>query len=299
MGYLRIPNLYADDSILYLFKEVYASEKIHGTSAHCTWKKGRLSFFSGGAKHTTFVSLFNQEDLAERFAALGHDEETSIEVYGEAYGGKMQGMSQTYGPSLRFVAFDVKIGGCWLSTPKAEEVVKSLGLEFIHYVRIPTTLEAVDGERDAESVQAIRNGVGPGKMREGVVLRPLEEMTRNNGKRIIAKHKRDEFRESASPQPKPGQNKEATTKIKAYVAEYVVNMRLQHVLDKINPPVTDMTRAKEVINAMYADLIREEPPSKAMDTRVLFKHIAHQTVLLLKQHLYRRLKPEHMSEGES
>lgn len=44
-------------------------------------------------------------------------------------------------------------------------------------------------------VQAIRNGMGS-HIREGVILRPLIEVRKNNDERIIVKHKRDEFRET-------------------------------------------------------------------------------------------------------
>jgi len=56
MGYADIENLYKNQDVL-LFKEVYALEKLHGTSAHILWKDGQLTFFSGGEKHTNFVAL--------------------------------------------------------------------------------------------------------------------------------------------------------------------------------------------------------------------------------------------------
>ena len=57
MGYLHIRNLYQDQDIL-LFKECYALEKIHGTSAHIAWD-GELKFFAGGCNHDRFCALFN------------------------------------------------------------------------------------------------------------------------------------------------------------------------------------------------------------------------------------------------
>src|SRR5579872_2653917 len=116
MGYLHIDNLYKNQDIL-LFKECYALEKIHGTSAHValartpnvcdTPGQEQVFFNSGGAKHETFVALFNEEDLKARFAATGAFD---VRVHGEAYGGKQQGQKWRYGDALKFVAFDVKIG---------------------------------------------------------------------------------------------------------------------------------------------------------------------------------------------
>ena len=142
MGYRHIDNLYKNQMIM-LFKKCYALEKIHGTSAHVTFNRRRqicfgqpvtgetiiektqmteeefqvkfpdditITFFSGGASHEQFVSLFDKKLLEDNFRALGFSELT---VYGEAYGGKMQGMSKTYGPTLKFVAFEVKsMNGC-------------------------------------------------------------------------------------------------------------------------------------------------------------------------------------------
>ncbi len=51
--------------------------------------------------------MWDTEDLKKKFLETGLEEVT---IYGEGFGGKMQGMSDTYGKELRFVAFDVKIG---------------------------------------------------------------------------------------------------------------------------------------------------------------------------------------------
>ena len=60
MAYRHIDNLYKNQDIL-LFKECYASEKIHGTSAHVRWtEEGGLSFFSGGEQHDRFMALLQQ-----------------------------------------------------------------------------------------------------------------------------------------------------------------------------------------------------------------------------------------------
>ena len=47
MGYAHIDNLYKEQTIL-MFRECYALEKIHGTSAHISWKGKQLWLSSGG-----------------------------------------------------------------------------------------------------------------------------------------------------------------------------------------------------------------------------------------------------------
>ena len=129
MAYLHIDNLYKAQEIL-AFKECYALEKIHGTSAHIRWDGEVVSFFSGGEKHDSFVLLFDAAELTKSFS---ENVEMPCVVYGEAYGGKCQGMSKTYGTALRFIAFDVKIGEWWLSVPQAQAFVDTLGLEFVAF----------------------------------------------------------------------------------------------------------------------------------------------------------------------
>jgi hypothetical protein len=231
---------------------VFALEKIHGTSAHLSWEDGALRFFSGGENPARFVSLFDP-GLAGRFKVIGHPQMT---VFGEAYGGKCQGMSATYGKELKFVVFDVKIGDCWLAVPPANDVAHQLGLEFVNYVRCSTDLDQLNRERDFPSVQAKRNGIVEEKIREGIVIRPLIELTKNNGERIICKHKRDEFKETATPREVTPEKLAVLEKARAIADEWVTMMRLNHVLAKM-PEATEMKHTGGVIHAMLDDIKRE------------------------------------------
>jgi hypothetical protein len=239
-----------------MFRECYALEKIHGTSAHVAWRDGSVTYSSGGEKHELFVGLFDGAKLAEAFSSIGHPD---ITVYGEAYGGKQQGQSWRYGKDLRFVAFEVKVGETWLSVPNASDVVAKLGLEFVHYRRIPTDLASVDAERDAPSQQARRNGVEGERPREGIVLRPLEECFKSNGARIIAKHKRDEERETKTSRTVDASKVEVMRVAQAIADEWVTPARLGHVLDKLLAAgvTADMEHTPDVIRAMIEDVTRE------------------------------------------
>ena len=252
MGYMHIDNLYKDQRIL-AFPKCYALEKVHGTSAHVGWN-GKVYLFSGGASQGAFASLFDADALAAAMAALG---QAKVVVYGEAYGGKMQRMSATYGPGLRFVAFDVLVGDRWLNVPEAQAVVSGLGIEFVPWSEIDVTLPAIDAERDRSSEIAIRRGCGTDKMREGVVLRPIIEAVDFRGNRIIVKHKRDEFRETSEPRRvvDPAQLS-AVADANAIAAEWVTEMRLTHVLDAFGQ-VNGMEQTGAIINAMIADVERE------------------------------------------
>ncbi len=253
MGYMHIDNLYRNDEIL-CFREVYCLEKIHGTSAHVSWKEGQVRLFPGGCKMTTFEQLFDQEELARLFLELGHDQ---VILFGEQYGGKQQGMSGTYGKDARFVVFDVKVQDTWLNVVNAENVTDKMGLEFVYYTCVPCTQEALNAERDADSVQAIRNGMGEGKKREGVVLRPLMEFRNNRGDRVMAKHKRDYFRETRTPRKVGDPVRQLEGEQAAF--EWVTDMRVRHVVDKLiaESRVLGIEQAGDVIKAMLADIERE------------------------------------------
>jgi len=277
MGYLHIDNLYKNTEIM-LFRECFALEKIHGTSAHVAWKDGIIRFFSGGSNHDSFVSLFDAEGLRSKFLELGHD---NVVVYGEAYGGKVQRMRETYGSSLRFIAFDVKVGDCWLTVPNAHDVAVRMDIDFVHYEKVSTDLESLNAQRDADSIQAIRNGIGPGKMREGVILRPLIEVTRNDGKRIIVKHKRDEFKETRTPREIDPEKLKILEKAEAIAEEWVTDERLRHVLDKL-PQGIGLEGTGQVIKAMKEDVLREAQ-GEIVDSKDARKAIGRRTSLLFKK----------------
>jgi hypothetical protein len=292
MSYMDIDNLYKNQDILML-KECYAMEKIHGTSAHISWQSGnnpenpeppQLTFFSGGAKHEAFIKLFDQAKLTSAFMAMDRPE---ITIYGEAYGGKEQGMSHTYGKELKFIVFDIKIGHSWLNVPAAEKLANDLELEFVSYEKVPTTIEALDAQRDLPSVQAVRNGILEPKKREGVVLRPLIELKKNNGERIIAKHKAAEFQERKS-QPKADISPEQLKILedaKAIAEEWAVPVRLTHILqhfaedNKREPQIEDMG---VLLKGMVED-IEKEAAGEIVISKEARKAISKKTSEMLRE----------------
>lgn len=265
MGYRHITNLYRPEAgvILKLLRQVYALEKVHGTSAGIEYEMTEagtddIRFHPGGESHAKFVALFDREKLIAAFRAMGHKK---VHVYGEAYGGKCMKMGETYGKELRFIGFEVEIGDTWLNVPNAHDVVENkLGLEFVPYELVDCTLEALDRERDRPSVVAERRGMGTDKKREGIVIRPLVELWLANGERMMAKHKGADFQERGN-QPAPDVDPaklavlEAATKI---ADEWVNDVRLDHVLDKLPEEARlDIRSTPIIIKAMVEDVYRE------------------------------------------
>ena len=284
MSYRHIENLYKNKDILF-FKECWAMEKIHGTSAYVKYnhQNGELKFFSSGLKHDQFVGIFDQQELFEKFKenAVEHNVNELI-VYGEAYGGRMQGMSSTYGKDLKFVAFEVynKDVNWWFDVDQADRIATKLGFEFVYYKRIETTEEAINSEMMSDSVQSVRNGMGTGHMREGIVLRPIKEFVFQNGGRVICKHKRPEFaeRENTPKFSDPEQIK-ILENAKEIADEWVTLMRLRHVLDKFeNPSLED---ANKIIKAMIEDVYREAK-GEIEEGKAVRKEIGKKTIKLFK-----------------
>jgi len=308
MGYLHIDNLYKNQLILQ-FKTVYALEKVHGTSAHIAFNNGELRFFSGGENYEKFVTLFDKDNLLNAFtekvgvddrtapadAGLGAPKARTVVVFGEAYGGKQQGMSATYGPTLRFVAFDVKIGDMWLQVEQAHDFVRGLGLEFVDYEKIEATLPEIDRCRDLPSTQAVRNGIMVPQIREGVVLRPPFEVTLNNGGRLIAKHKRDEFRETKSPRVMDPEKQQLMNDAELIADEWVTPMRLEHVIDQLirerSNKQVEMGDMGQIIKLMTTDIYREAQ-GEIVSSKEVGKAIGARTVKLVKAYVDERLREQ-------
>jgi len=296
MGYLSIDNLYKNTKVLE-FEEVFALEKIHGTSAHIKFKTGVLSFFSGGEKYDNFIMLFNQQQLQSSFEALGQDE---IIVYGESYGGKMQGMRNTYGDDIKFVVFDVKMNGNWLDVPTAKTLAKYLKLEFVDYVRIPATLEKLNEERDKPSTQALRNGRGADKIREGIVIRPIRECIDERGNRIIAKHKREQFRETKKPREVNPESLEVLKRANAIADEWVTEERLRHILSGVQALLNnvmgfDGSRELSIddmgtIIKMMVEDVEREAKGEIVESKEARKAISNRAVKLYKNWLKEKFK---------
>ena len=280
MSYMHIDNLYKNQTIL-LFKECYAMEKIHGTSAHISWQDGKVTLSSGGASGPAFAALFDVEFLAEKFTEI-FGSSLHVVVFGEAYGGKMQNMSATYGPDLRFIVFEVKVDDTWLNVLNANDVANKLGLEFVYYVKIPAMIETINFECNTKSVQAFRNGMGEGHNREGIVLRPLIEVTTSNGNRIISKHKNKEFAEVKTPRV-VGEKVKILRKAEAIANEWVTARRLEHVLQQISE-CNSPKDTKLVIQTMVEDILREGR-NEIEDTQSARKAIGKKTASMWIQHL--------------
>jgi len=281
MAYLhKIANLYKQKDVL-LFKEGYALEKIDGTSVKINYNIGKLTFLSGCINFVLFKSLFKEQDIKEFLDK--HFPNCHVEIYGEGYGGRIQKMSETYGKDIKAVFFEVVVNGKFLSVPNAEEVVKKMGLEYVFYNRIPFDMVSIDAERESESQQAIRNGCGTGKRREGIILRPLTEMRLNDDSRVIAKYKNEEWRETSSPRVVGDVDKlKILEEANAIAFEWVTTNRLNHVLQNFSNP--DIRDTPNILKSINEDILLEAA-GEIKFSEAAAKSINKRTVELFKGYL--------------
>jgi hypothetical protein len=284
MGYRHTDNLYANQAILQ-FPECYASEKIHGTSSHLKFNRqeNTIHYHGGGERYETFKALFDVPTLEYRFPLLRGD---VITVYGESYGGKQQKNAWRYGPVLKFCAFEVNVDGVWLTVPQAEEYVKLLGLEFVHYVRIKTDLSCIDAERDAISEQAIRNGVttrdGEFIRREGVVLRTINEELDSRGNRVMAKHKRPEERETKTIREVSTDKIEKQKEARAIAEEWVTENRISNAKSHFTADEWRIQNMGNLIRYIVNDVIRESEGLAELDADAK-REVGKRSAQLIKQ----------------
>jgi hypothetical protein len=158
----------------------------------------------------------------------------------------------------------------------------------VHYDKIEVNLDNLNVYRDAPSVQAVRNGCGDDKKREGIVLRPLIEMRLNNGERVICKYKPDEQMENKTKREVSPEQLQVLEDAKAIAEEWVVPLRLEHVLQKF-PADVNMELMGDIIKAMIEDVYREAR-GEIVEGKAVEKAISKVTVQLFKQKLQSKLK---------
>jgi hypothetical protein len=117
-------------------------------------------------------------------------------------------------------------------------------------------------------------------------LRPIIELRKNNGERIIAKHKADEFRETKTPRVVDQEKLRVLAEANAIADEWVTEMRLSHVLQAF--PDVEISQAGAVISAMIADVEREGA-GEIITSGDAKKAIGRKTAFMLKARLHMRL----------
>lgn len=115
---------------------------------------------------------------------------TSMTLYGEGYGAKIQKGGGNYRPDAGFVLFDVKVGNWWLARENVEDVAVKVGVDVVPIV-VQESLEfAIDLVRTGDWKSQWPGVADP----EGLVGRPVVDLFNRRGERIITKIKAKDLR---------------------------------------------------------------------------------------------------------
>lgn len=116
---------------------------------------------------------------------------TSITLYGEGYGTKIQKGGNYISSGVDFILFDVKVDKWWLQRDAVEDVANKLNIKIvplIGYMTIPEAIEYV--KKGFKSTIAENKDYDA----EGLVLKTTTGLLRRNGERLITKIKTVDFR---------------------------------------------------------------------------------------------------------
>ena len=175
------------------------TEKVDGTNIRVIWQGGKLSF--GGRTnnaqiHSDLTNWLYENVTPEKLSSCFPDGNDVI-IYGEGFGAGIRKVGIGYGPTKKFIMFDVfvidtentRMGGWWLSDESMREVASKLGLDAVPYLGEMTLEEATDKVR--AGFQSSLNG---GLIQsEGMVGRPVEALYDKKGHRLIVKLKTKDF----------------------------------------------------------------------------------------------------------
>lgn len=167
------------------------TEKVDGTNIRVYWDHVAKHVTLAGRTDRAQIPSFLLTKLQELFPVDLFVEtypETSMCLYGEGYGAKIQKGGGNYIPGgVSFILFDVMVNNCWLERDDVNIMANRLRINSVPIVGIGTLLQAIEVVRNGY-ISRLRN-TPP----EGLVLRPETELCNRRGERIITKIKLKDF----------------------------------------------------------------------------------------------------------
>ena len=166
------------------------TEKVDGTNIRIMFDPEARSVTFGGRGNNSQIPAKLTNALNEMFSArvnLFEDFDAPMCLYGEGYGAGIQKVGANYSPINRFALFDVKIGDVWLERHNVQDIADRLEIEDVPIIGTGTLDDMVEIAR-----RGFKSTWGDFQA-EGIVARPLVEMRRRTGERIITKIKCRDF----------------------------------------------------------------------------------------------------------
>lgn len=165
------------------------TEKIDGTNIRVIWDGNKIRFAGKNENSSIPARLYEflQCNLGGTSELLGEMFPDGCVLYGEGYGGKIQGAQKTYGGTERFILFDVYANGVWICRDAVESVADALDIPVVPIIYTGNLYDAIRVARDGFTSKFGEFTA------EGIVARPMVEMFNNRGERIITKIKHKDF----------------------------------------------------------------------------------------------------------
>lgn len=172
------------------------TEKIDGTNIRVLWDGSQLEFRGKSdnaqiPKHllTKLKSRFSVRAMKEVFPTASQD--APICLYGEGYGMKIQKGGNYISTDTDFILFDIKIGPWWLKRKDCEDIAHKLNIKIVPIIGYLTLEQAIKTVQKGFTSTISENRE---YIAEGLICKPLYELTDRAGRRIITKIKHKDFR---------------------------------------------------------------------------------------------------------
>jgi len=171
------------------------TEKIDGTNIRILWDGKNLEFRGKSdnaeiPKHllVDLKLLFTPEKLSNTFTQL--ELGTTVCLYGEGYGKKIQKGGNYIADSTSFILFDVKIGPWWMKRDDLEIFAKKLQINIVPILGYMTLEQAIEKVRNGFTSTISEN---PEYIAEGLICKPKINLSNRGGQRVITKIKHKDF----------------------------------------------------------------------------------------------------------
>lgn len=165
------------------------TEKIDGTNIRILWDGKGVGF--QGKTDKAQIPPFLLDSLEQMFPTelMLHvfGDRGGLTLYGEGYGRKIQKGHRYIPDGTSFILFDIHAGGCWFARHSVEDFAEQLQIKCVEIVAHGTLSDAVYMCREGFPSTISDTPA------EGLVCRPLLELTNRLGERIITKIKCKDF----------------------------------------------------------------------------------------------------------
>jgi Rnl2 family RNA ligase len=262
--------------------ECCVTEKYHGANCSFFLNDGKICFGKRTSPIVTendFKQFFNCYDLVQEtipqinklFSLLKGKQ---LIVYGELIGGKYEGFKSdkykpiqrgiSYRPDYAFVFFDIMVDGNFLNYDKCIELFEKVGLYYAKILFRGTADECLKWSSEHRENPTFypeehKFPTLEDNIREGHVIKPLDQLFFKNGNRVYLKDKGIKFQEKKNDtQKEKKKSNSEDVEWKNYADNailYVTKQRLANILSKFGTP--EEKDVKKLCELLFQDVIND------------------------------------------